>query len=78
MGSGKILNIESIGKLLVKVKQKDGSEYLLVLKNVHYVPNLYCNIFSITLALEEGFELSGGKKEPLTLRKDHVNIKFYR
>ena len=76
VGSGKILKIEKVGKLRAKVFSKQGADQIIVLKDVHYVPELYCNLFSITKALDEGFALSGGQNQPLTLRKNNVTIKF--
>ena len=54
--SGKILKIVKIGKFRGEVTQKDGSTRILILNNVHFVPDLYCNLFSITSAMVEGFK----------------------
>ena len=78
MGRGKILKILSVGKLKVNIQQKDGSGQVIILNEVHFVPDLYCNLFSITTDLEENFVLSGGRNECLTLRKDHTIIRFDR
>ena len=58
------------------MKQKDGSTKILILDNVHFVPDLYCNLFSITSAMDDGYGLSGRKDEFLTLRKNDMVIKF--
>ena len=78
VGSGKILKILSVGKLKVNVQQKDGTSQVIILNDVNFVPDLYCNLFSITTALDENFVLSGGRNECLTLRKDHTIIRFDR
>ena len=56
--------------------QKDGSSKVVVLNKVHFVPNMYCNLFSITAAMDEGFSLSRRKDSFLTLRKSGMIIKF--
>ena len=76
MGSGKLLKIEKIGDFVGEVKQKDGTTSLITLSNVHYVPHLYCNLFSITTTLDKGFRISGGGSDPMTLTKERATIKF--
>ena len=76
VGSGKVLKIIKVGKFRGEVKQKDGSTKILILDNVHFVPDLYCNLFSITSAMDDGYGLSGRKDEFLTLRKNDMVIKF--
>ena len=76
VGSGKVLKIIKVGKFRGEVKQKNGSTKILILDNVHFVPDLYCNLFSITSAMDDGYGLSGRKDEFLTLRKNDMVIKF--
>ena len=76
VGSGKVLKIIKIGKFRGEVMQKDSSTKILILDNVHFVPDLYCNLFSITSAMDDGYGLSGRKDEFLTLRKNDMVIKF--
>ena len=40
----------------------DMSWEVILLKNVKYVPQLYCNLFSIAAALNEGYKLDGDLK----------------
>ena len=76
VGSRKILKIVKIGKFRGEVTQKDGSTRTLILNNVHFLPNLYCNLFSITSAMDDGYSVSGRKDKFLTLRKNGMVIKF--
>lgn len=63
VGSGKVFKILIIGQMKLEVQQKDGLIQVVVLKDVHFVLDLYCNFCSITKALDDGFTLSGGRKE---------------
>ena len=76
VGSGKILKIVKIGKFRGEVTQKDGSTRILILSNVHFVSDLYCNLFSITSAMDNGYSVSGWKEKFLTLQKNGIVIKF--
>ena len=42
--------------------QKNGKIIPILMKNVKYVPDLYCNLFSISAALKEGCYLEGTLK----------------
>ena len=75
VGSGKILKIVKVGKFKGNIVQKDGSSEVIILNKVHFVPNMYCNIFSITAAMDEGLSLSGRKDSFLTLQKSETVIK---
>ena len=59
VGRGKILKIVKVRKFKDKIKQKDSSLKVIVLNEVHFVPDMYCDLFSITAAMDEGFRLSG-------------------
>ena len=50
-GNGQRLKAECIGDKRGLVVQKDGSKAPILMRNVKYVPQLYCNLFSITAAL---------------------------
>ena len=53
VGSGKILKVVKAGKFKGKIIQKDGSTKIIVLNKVHFVPDMYCNLFSITSAMDD-------------------------
>ena len=67
VGSGKVLKIVKIGKFKGEIIQKDGSTKIIVLNKVHFVPDMYCNLFSITSAMDDGFSLVGRKDSFLML-----------
>ena len=69
VGSGTILKIVKAGKFKGKIKQKDDSSKVIVLNKLHFVPNMYFKIFSITAVMDEGFSLSGRKDSFLILQK---------
>ena len=60
--NGQRLKAESIGDKRGLVVRKDGTRIPILLKNVKYVPQLYCNLLSITAALNEGYKLDGDLK----------------
>ena len=76
VGSRKLLKIVKIGKFCGRVKQKCGTTRLIVLENVHFVPDMYCDFFSITAAMDAGFHLSGSRETSLTLRRHSTTIIF--
>ena len=76
VGSGTILKIVKVRTFKGKIKQKDGSSKVIVLNKVHFVPNMYCNLFSITAVMDECFSLSGRKESFLTQQKSEIVIKF--
>ena len=45
-----------------RVIQKNGKIVPILMKNVKYVSDLYCNLFSISAALKEGCYLEGTLK----------------
>ena len=61
VGSGKIIKIVKVGKFKGEIVQKDGSTKVIVLNKVHFVLDMYCNLFSITAAMDEGFSVTGRK-----------------
>ena len=61
-GNGQRLKAEFIGDKKGTVIQKNGARVPILMKNVKYVPQLYCNFFIITAALKEGSKLEGDIK----------------
>ena len=61
-GNGQRLKATYIGKKAGRVIQKNGKTVPILMKNVNYVPDLYCNLFSISAALKEGCYLEGTLK----------------
>ena len=44
------------------ILQKDGMKKLIFLQKVRYVPNLTCNLFSMSAALQNGCKMEGSSK----------------
>ena len=81
VGNENVLKILKIGKFCGKVKQKCGATKFIVLNNIHFVLDMYCNFFKITSAMDAGFHLSGSKNSSLTLRRNATTIiltNFYK
>ena len=60
-GNGQRLKAVYVGDKRGTVVQKDGTKKSILMKNVKYVPEMYCNLFSISAALKEGCTLEGSK-----------------
>ena len=73
--NGRIIKAIKIGKLKVCIKQTNDRRTIVTLTNVKYVPELWCNLFSITAALDKGFEL-GNVGRVITLSHGNVKIGF--
>ena len=78
IGDRKVLLATLEGKLCGTVIQKDGSTQDITLGKVHYVPELYCNLFSITQALQTGCVFSSTKNKTIRLTRGKINIDFDR
>ena len=59
---GRLLLILFIGEKAGSEIQKNGKTVPILMKNVKHVPDLYCNLFSISAALKEGCYLEGTLK----------------
>ena len=75
IGNGEGLKSTTIGTLKAIVEQADGTKMDVILKNVAYVPDLATNLFSITKAMENGFEVSS-KGNIMSLSKGSKVIKL--
>ena len=77
-GNGQTVMAVKIGDKRMILKQKDGIERCIILKNVKMIPKLApYNLFSITWALNRGFKLGNDGKQ-ITLSKDDFVMKFDR
>ena len=56
------------------VKTNQGLKQI-TLQDVDYVPELMCNLFSLTKAMDNGWEVHGADKK-IVLKKDGVEIPF--
>ena len=57
------------------VKQKDGKTYMVILDDVKYVQEIFCNLISITQLMSKNFILLVTKKS-LVIRKGNQKIFF--
>jgi len=78
IGDGTTLQAAEVGSLKVQVVQLDGTEQLLTVTKVQLVPDLCCNLFFITQALEHGFHVAGTKDKGLKLSKGATAVTFDR
>ena len=78
VGNGQVVMATKIGDKRMSLKQKDGSEHRIILKNVKVIPKLApYNLFSITWALNRGFKLGNDDKK-ITLTKGDFKMSFDR
>ena len=77
VGGGEKLKVTRVGKKIGTVVQRDGSKKRIILNNVKYVPDLSCNILSLTQALQGDFVMTGDKKS-LKIGKGGVIYVFDR
>ena len=69
-GNGQRLQSTHVGEKNGLVIQKDGTKKHMKMKNVKVVPDLFCNLFSISAALKEGCSLEGNASElTISIRK---------
>ena len=59
VGNGNKLKVTKIGTKIGTVVQKNGERRRITLKQVKYVPELNCNLLSLTQAMQSGFEITG-------------------
>jgi hypothetical protein len=75
IGNGKKLQVNKIGTLHRTVFQEDGTSMDIELKGYKYVPQLQVNLFSITKALDQGWDLSN-KGVIMILTKGKASLTF--
>ena len=56
--------------------QKNSRKDNIILTNVFYIPGIYCNLFSLTRAMSDGYTMFGSCKNPILIKKDKVEIAF--
>jgi hypothetical protein len=75
IGNGKELTATKVGTLKLKVLQKEGEDFEIILTNVKYVPELCSKLFSIGTAIKKGCELSS-KGLDISLTKGKMKLVF--
>jgi hypothetical protein len=66
-----------VGSLKCHVIQLNGSSVDVTFKEIKYVPELWVNLFRISKALKNGFDLSN-KGLMISLKKGSVSVTFDR
>ena len=74
-GNGQRLQSTHIGDKHGFAVQREGKRTKITIRNVKYVPDFFCNIFSIPTALENGCILEGSKNK-LVIKKDSKEYFF--
>jgi hypothetical protein len=77
VGNGESMKAIKVGSLKCHVIQLNDSSVNVTLKEVKFVPELWVNLFSISKALKNGFDLSN-KGLMISLKKGSVFITFDR
>ena len=75
IGNGKKLQVTKVGTLHRTTFQEDGSSMDIELKGYKYVPSLQVNLFSITKALDQGWNLTN-KGVQMILTKGRAKLTF--
>ena len=77
VGNGNKMLAKKVGSLRCMVQQKNGEKFVVVLKDVKFVPELWVNLFSISKALKNGFNL-GNEDVVMKLMKGNTTLYFDR
>ena len=56
---------------------KDSKKTMIQLKNVRYVPDMFCKLISLTQAMRSGYNVLG-KKDKITLSQGNFQVSFNR
>ena len=59
IGSGKYIEANIIGDISGIVIQKDEAKTDIMLRNVKYIPSLFCKLISLTTMISRGFKMTG-------------------
>ena len=77
IGNGEDLTAEKVGTFRGNIEYANGKSMATTLKDVKYVPNLDCNLLSLTSVMDKGYQLLGTDEE-LSLKKNNMRIRFDR
>ena len=75
VGDGKVLESTKVGKRLGVAIQPGGKHIDISLSKYKQVPGLWCNLFSLTTAIKDGWTI-GSKGKMITISKDGLTIVF--
>jgi hypothetical protein len=77
VGNGNKMLAKKVGSLRCMVQQKKGEKFVVVLKDVNIVPQLWANLFSISKALKNGFHFDN-EVVVIMLMKGNTTLYFNR
>ena len=75
VGNGKKIAVVQSGTWEGYVKNANGKQEKVILEKVDYVPDLVCNLFSLTTALTNNWKTSGNKNR-IHFTKGNQEIHF--
>ena len=75
VGNGAKLVVTKVGKMRGVIKQKNGDTHDILLTKVKYVPDLWCNLFSITAAMTQGFAIESDGLD-IVVKKENFKLTF--
>jgi len=77
--NGSTLMVTHIGNYKGKVQCADGTEKVIIMKNVNAVPGLVKNLFSLSTVMRNNWDLlmeTKGDSKVLKIKKNDVEYKF--
>ena len=77
IGSGKTMLATKRGTYEGMVISKDNKKTMIQLRNVRYVPEMFCKLISLTKAMKNGYDVIG-KNNIITLQSGKQKISFDR
>ena len=77
IGSGKTMLATKRGTFEGMVVSKDNKKTMIQLKNVRYVPEMFCKLISLTQAMRSGYKVLG-RRNRITLSSGKYQVSFDR
>ena len=74
-GSREYVEANIIGDISGIATQKDGTKKDITLRNVKYVPCLFCKLISLTSTMSRGFKMTGNG-DGITIQKANMSYRF--
>ena len=75
IGSGEYVEANIIGEVSGIVIQKDGTKKEITLRDVKYVPRLFCKLISLTTTTNRRFKMTGNE-DGITIQKANTSYRF--
>ena len=75
IGSVKYVEANIIGDVSGIAIQKDGTKTDITLRDVKYVPRLFCKLISLTTTMNRGFKMTGDG-DGITIQKASTSCTF--